>query len=282
MTTVRLAALAALDAVPFNVGFARAVVDGVADGELWADSAADPRAFHAIHPCGMSLAWGPGLGDAAEDVVRRVRGRAADGDGEWLQVDSRWHHLDWDRLLGAVPLGRWTGEDGSTPQRPGDGVVVVRRTRVNFAFDAEAFAARGRRVPDAGTGHRVRRAAEDDFAWSGSTVPGRFWPDAAAFVAHGGGWVVEADGTPAAIAFCSFRNGDEVEIGIETVPALRRRGLAALVASAMIKDLLGSGLLPVWSCREDNAGSFRLAEALGFRPVLRLPYFQVLSAAPSA
>jgi hypothetical protein len=35
------------------------------------------------------------------------------------------------------------------------------------------------------------------------------------------------------------------------------------------------GLTPVWSCRTENKESFRLAESLGFVPVLQLPYYEL-------
>lgn len=259
MSDQREAARRALAEVDCNVGFAAVVVDGLAGGELWWDDDAAPRAFHAVHPCGMSLAWGPGLGEVADVVVRRVLDRAARGHGEWLQVDPRWHGIDWDGLLGAVPLG-------------GEG-AVVRRTRLNFAFDAEAFAVARRDAAGAG-----RRATEDDFAWPGGTVPTHFWPDARAFLAHGGGWVAEADGAPAALAFAAMTSGDDVEVGIETLPAFRRRGLARVACAAFIEDLVGAGRTPVWSCREDNEGSVRLAAMLGFDVSRRLPYWEVRAA----
>lgn len=269
----------ALAAVPINVGFARAVVEGVAPGELWADRDRDARAFHAVHPCGMSLVWGPDVAAAVDDVVGHLRARAAAGTGEWLQVEPRWDALDWAGMLRAVPLEEYEGEyEGEEP--PG----AVLRTRVNFAFDPTAFsasAARAARAPGPadGVARHVRPATAADFAWAGSTVPNRFWPDAAAFLSHGGGWVVEVAGTPAAIAFCSFRGDDDVEIGIETLAEFRRRGLATVAAAAMIADLVERGLTPVWSCRADNVGSVRLAEALGFVPSRRLPYFQLLPGA---
>jgi hypothetical protein len=39
---------------------------------------------------------------------------------------------------------------------------------------------------------------------------------------------------------------------------------------------VAAGLTPVWSCREDNAGSMRLAQSLGFVATRWLPYFEVL------
>jgi RimJ/RimL family protein N-acetyltransferase len=264
------AARRALADVDVSAVFARVVVDGLVEGELWADRPREPRAFHAVHPCGMSFVWGPDVASAADDVVRRIGARAARGIGEWLQVEPRWHSLDWDRMLGAVPLERYAAAGAST----GATVGAVRRTRLHFAFEASAFAARLPTRTDAGWA--VRPATEADFTWKGSTVPGRFWTDAAAFLARGGGWVVEVDGAPAAISFGAFCVDDEVEIGIETHPAFRRRGLASVAASAMIEDLLAGGLTPVWSCREDNVGSLRLAQVLGFAVSRRLPYFEVL------
>lgn len=106
--------------------------------------------------------------------------------------------------------------------------------------------------------------------------PSDFWPDAATFLAHGGGWVAEVDGAAAALAFSAFHLGDEVELGIETAPAFRRRGLARAAAAAMIDDLLAGGRTPVWACREENAGSLLLAQGLGFVVARRLPYLRVL------
>lgn len=273
---LHLAARRALAQVPINTGFARAVVDGVVDGELWSDRHDDQRAFHAVHPCGMSLVWGPDVASVADDVARHLRERAARGVGEWLQVEPRWDGLDWDGMLDAVPLARYAAAgDGSFGDRA---FAVVRRTRLNFAFEPSAFAARAHACAD-DAGWVVRRAVAADHAWQGSTVPGGFWPDARAFLAHGGGWVVEVDGVGAAIAFCSFRVADDVEIGIETIPAFRRRGLARVVAAAMIDDLVAAALTPVWSCREDNVGSLRLAESLGFAVSRRLPYFEILPSA---
>lgn len=269
MSEVLRAARRSLAAVDANVGFAAAVVDGLPGGDIWADDDRIPRAFHAVHPCGMSLAWGPGTGDAAGDVVRRILGRAARGRGEWLQVDPRWDHLDWDGLLGAVPLAQAEAAQQAGGPQPG----VIRRTRLNFAFDVDAFA-----TSRAGVTGTVRRATEEDYTWPGGTVPTDCWPDVRTFLARGGGWVAEVDGAPAALAFVAMTSDDDAEIGIETLPAFRRRGLARVACAALVEDLLATGRTPVWSCREDNVGSARLAEALGFAVSRRLPYWEVRAA----
>ncbi|QZN85344.1 GNAT family N-acetyltransferase [Cellulomonas sp. C5510] len=256
----------ALDAVPLNVGFARAALD-VAGVTPWADRERDPRAFHVAHPYGMSLVWGAAAGEVRDAVAAHLAARRAAGHEEWLQIDPRWTTPAWDDVLGAVPL-----EVAGDRPAPGS---VVRHTRVNFACDPAAHRARlgALRPPE---GWRTRRATEADFARSGAVVPSGFWPDAASFLAHGGGTVVERDGRVGAIAFTSYRTGDDLELGIETDPAFRRQGLASAAAAAMLADVLDAGLTPVWSCREDNVGSARLAQRLGFTPSSRTPYYHLL------
>lgn len=266
---LRTAARLALDDVPINVGFVRAVLDGTAAGELWCDRPADPRAFHVVHPYGMSLVWGPGVDDARQDVLDRLRGRRASGHAEWLQIEPRWSGLDWDAALGAVPI-----EDVDTDSPP----TSTRHTRVNFAFDpASPGAAASSGVNE--DGWAVRPATAADFAVAGAVVPSAFWPDADAFLAHGGGMVVERTGAVGAVAFTSYRWDQNVEIGIETAPAFRRRGLARVAATAMIRAVVSDGLTPVWSCREENVGSRRLAQSLGFAVTTRTPYFHLRATA---
>lgn len=248
MTDALAPARRALDAVDVNTFFARAVLDGVVGGETWADRPGDPRACYARHPHGMSLVWGPAVADVADEVAALIRTRA-DARPEWLQVEPRWADLGWAERIGGP---------------------TTSHVRVNLTFDAARFGG----VPDADC--RVRPATATEFAWTGDVRPSDFWPDAEAFLAHGGGWVAEVDGVAAALAFAAFSVGDAVELGIETAPGFRRRGLARAAAAGMIDHLLATGRTPVWACREENTGSLHLAQQLGFVVARRLPYLRVL------
>ncbi len=76
-----------------------------------------------------------------------------------------------------------------------------------------------------------------------------------------------ADGRDGAPEPCGGpRRGARCEIGIHTLPAYRRRGLAAITAAAAIEFALAAGYCQVgWHCSEDNPGSIRTAERVGFR-----------------
>ncbi|MGA6160607.1 GNAT family N-acetyltransferase [Stenotrophomonas sp. NPDC087984] len=241
-----------------NVGFARAVLDGKVEGQVWMSESVGDGAIHAVHPYGMSLVWGDRVDEAFDELIGRLRLGRYRSRHEWLQIDPRWTALPWEERL-------------TRPEMPGQ-VRPTVGTRINFAFDSDRFRASHEGAIASGDWSIVRADASD-FARPGSVVPAEFWRDASQFLEHGGGWRAEKNGTRGALAFTSFQFEDELELGIETAPEARGQGLATAVASSMIKDLLDHALTPVWACRADNLASHRLAEKLGFHPVRRLPYY---------
>lgn len=233
----------------------------MADGELRSWESSGGPAHHVVHAYGMSLIWGDGVGHEFDRIVAHLREGRYRGRDEWLQIDPRWADLPWEAEL-TTPAGR---------------TEVSVHQRINFAFDPDAFRdARERFTVPAGWS--LVPADDSDYARTGSVVPAEFWRSAADFLEHGGGWRAESSGVYGALAFTSFRFDDELEIGIETHPDARGRGLATAVAARMIGDLLEQGITPVWSCRESNLASVALATKLGFRPVRRLPYYGLAAA----
>jgi len=57
-------------------------------------------------------------------------------------------------------------------------------------------------------------------------------------------------------------------VGIETAPEYRRRGLATLVASVMLRHAADVGIKRVgWHCWADNVASVAIAKKLGLKLV---------------
>lgn len=256
----------ALRNVKVNVGFARAVLEDLVDGRTWVDRPTAPRAGHTLHPHGMGLVWGDDIGEIIGPLATHLRTGAYRARDEWLQIDPRWEHLDWDGLLHA---------ESSSKSPECEGATVQRFNRVNFHFDRATFLSRhGNRQAPVGCQLQPMSAREFDIPGV-SVVPSAFWRDSQHFLANGGGWCIDQDGVPAAIAFSSFRFDSELEIGVETHPAHRGKGFAVAAAVAMIHAVLAAGLTPVWSCRQENAASLRLALRLGFVVSRVGPYFRL-------
>ena len=113
----------------------------------------------------------------------------------------------------------------------------------------------------------------DDF--NGVVVPKYFWRDRKLFNEYAKAFAVYIDEQIASVAFAAFCDDEILELGIETVEKFRGKGLAAVACTKLIEYALSQHLEPLWSCRQSNLGSYKLAEQLGFEVSCKLPYYQI-------
>lgn len=85
--------------------------------------------------------------------------------------------------------------------------------------------------------------------------------------------VAFSDGVPASICYSCWETETLWDISIDTVPELRRRGLAEACTAFLIRTMRERGKEPVWGAEDTNLPSLRLAAKLGFVPVDRLILF---------
>jgi RimJ/RimL family protein N-acetyltransferase len=255
----------ALESVDFNCLFAKSVVAGLVDGQVWCDKAQGPTFAHIIHPYGMTLLLAlsadPDFTALNEHInwCRRFVGTL------WMQVFPQSLASKIDSMLNV---------DRSPIVATPNGVQVQRFARSNFVFIGRQYEASHRLTPL--EDYKVQRMTSEEFALPGISVsPQHFWRNADEFMSHGGGWVVVKNREVVSLAFTSFRLGSQLEIGVETYPEHRGRGLAGLAAAALIDQCIESGSKPVWSCRKQNLPSYRLAQTLGFSPTVECPYYHL-------
>ncbi len=96
---------------------------------------------------------------------------------------------------------------------------------------------------------------------------GNNWESIEDFEANGG-FAFGAIYDSAVVSWCvaDAAAGDRCEIGIQTRPDYRRRGLASLVTAAAVDYALSCGFREVgWHCNADNAGSIGTALKAGFQ-----------------
>jgi GNAT superfamily N-acetyltransferase len=269
-----------LSTVPFNTLFARAVLQGHVRGRVHVDEPLQPCAGYVAHPYGMSLLFGETDNERFNAALLSYLLGDATGreKPEWLQTYPDSWTTRLQALLGHRLLAFGATADTNTP----DSAVVRQDVRVNFRFDAARYAQlrQSLRLPpdcemidDPGTLYDRMQ---------GSVVPRAFWDTREEFASRGVARAVRCQGELASTAFASFAIGDALEIGIETYPRFRGRGLGVHACSALIDHCLQHGLEPVWACRLGNTASYSLATKLGFENVLSLPYYRLPETVPAA
>ncbi|WP_151734608.1 GNAT family N-acetyltransferase [Paenibacillus tengchongensis] len=263
-----------LEGIEINTLFAEAVLARKVAGKVYTDSELVPQTYYVVHPYGMSLLFGAAGNEAFNrrlyDYLSNLSG--AREQAEWLQTDPAG---DWSAVIDSMLSGinRSAAEAAAVTGVPVPR-TIERNTRVNFRFNRELYqeAKRHYRQPDG----EVVPAGQQEFRMqAGSVIPRYFWRDADHFASEGAGFSLLAGGETASTAFSSCRTERQLEIGIETGEAYRGKGYALAVCSALIDYCLAHELEPVWACRLENRGSYKLAQRLGFVPTLTLPYYHL-------
>jgi GNAT superfamily N-acetyltransferase len=90
------------------------------------------------------------------------------------------------------------------------------------------------------------------------------WPSEERFYQQGFGWAAAVESQVVCWCTAEYRSAERCGIGITTVPAFERQGIATASAGQFVREALQRGLAPYWECRADNIGSKRVAEKLGF------------------
>jgi hypothetical protein len=262
-------ALPALDAIPFNTLFARAVIGNGAEGKVYGDNISNPKTFYVVHAYGMSLLFGESGNAGFNSSFRSyVVSKQSNKIGfEWAQAFPN----SWDVVLAGLFNDIIATSADNAEKKSKD--LVELNTRINFKFNTEKYSKFRKNYVSP---FKIVRTDEKLFAeMKGNVVPSYFWKNAEDFWKNGVGYSLLYDDKLASTAYSAFIQGNQLELGIETVEAFRGKGLAAHSCSALIDHCLEHNYEPVWACRLENTGSFKLAEKLGFEPTFKIPYYRI-------
>ena len=267
-----LSLLPFLAEVDINHHFAKSVLTQRAEGIVYVDDEISPSSFYIASGYGMSLLFGKTNNHAfnlqlRDYLLNTNKHREKD---EWLQVyPQRWNdvlsQLCGDKLI--------SNDDINYAEKS---LCIVQNTRVNFEFDENKFK---QAIADqkSSLGEQTFKVINEDLyqQLDGVVVPKHFWQNAESFVKYGKGFILTVDNNTVSTAYSANIDEDILEIGIETNQAFRGNGYAFAICRKIIEYSLTNNLLPVWACKLENTGSYRLAQKLGFTVSKELPYYRL-------
>jgi RimJ/RimL family protein N-acetyltransferase len=93
----------------------------------------------------------------------------------------------------------------------------------------------------------------------------KYWKSEDDFLKSGFGFFVSNEsGLPVSVCYSACVVNNVAEIDIATLPEFQQRGLAKLAVSAFVEFCNANGVNANWDCFEENAGSLKTAESVGF------------------
>ena len=263
---------ALLRSVPINTLFARSVVEGNVSGGVYVDDCRAPRVCYIAHPYGMSLLFGSTDRQPFNQALLPYLLDAELRSGqEWLQV----YPAEWSDKLKEMLGENLTQVNSDALSATRGQHRVVQNVRANFCFDPTSHKKLRRNLILPENCEIIDDLDTIYQNMHGGVVPRTFWDDQARFKQRGAAFALLHKEELVSTAFASSAIDRYLELGIETCKRWRGRGFAVHVCCALIDYCIERGLEPVWACRLDNHGSYRLARKLGFNQVLSIPYYQL-------
>ncbi|MBN1950270.1 MAG: GNAT family N-acetyltransferase [Bacteroidales bacterium] len=262
--------IAPLTKVKINNLFARAVVEKHVTGKIYVDDPHNPASFLIAHPYGMSLLFG---NSQNEDFNRELADYAFNinkvrNSHEWLQAFPG----EWDTVLTKLFGDRLIpSSEAVSEQTPG---IIELNTRLNFRFNRKKYLAEQKKMLPCEC-NIVRTDASLFHEMKGKVIPLNFWDSAEDFLTRGAGFCITSGGNLATTAYSAFVLENQLEIGIETLPAYREKGFALHACSALIDYCIERNYEPIWACRFENTNSYKLATRLGFEISAKIPFYRL-------
>ena len=256
--------------VTINNLFARSVIEKHVSGLVYVDNISNPKSFYVIHPYGMSLLFGDddNMEFNADFHDYALNINQTRNKHEWMQAFPN----KWDDVLN--DLFKNSLIKSSDNLECIENNIVELNTRVNFKFNLDRYLIfKQNNIKKDLQIIRTNRKVFTEMR--GSVVPSNFWDTAEDFCENGVGFSLFDNGILATTAFSSYIHDNEFELGMETLPEFRGKGFAQYTCSAIIDYCIENNYEPIWSCRFENIGSYKLAVKLGFEPTLKLPYYRL-------
>jgi len=231
-----------------------AVLAGVWPGQIWVDDGATPKAGVLItFLSGDGAAWCFLAGESDSPEFNSALNKAI--------FDEKIAGKDVNTFLFTCSPGDWDGQLSvvGDPRQP---APMLRQHYVcrELTYDWRSYLPNGYAIHPMGadlqnqTGLKIPESVKNTLdAWE--AIESESFQDFGFVVIHKNQVVAWAT-----VDFVTEKSGD---LGFETLPEFRKRGLGSAVAAAALEQGIGKGLDIHWTCAVDNMGSKRSAAKLG-------------------
>ena len=218
------------------------------------------NAANRVYPC--SIAEGFQSGDIYVN------------DGAEVETVLFWHFCGFAYITGAVS-GRLLGEIlNEVCFRDRRRMLLITEDDRIVSFFRHADAEIGRRIEYEYAGMAADRQTQTEIeiakidshnfrAISGNIVPAFSWK-MTEFLKNGCGYAAFDRERYCGTAFSAAVSSEEIDIGVETDPEYRGRGIASALVQRLCAEAVSQGKKPVWAHGETNAGSMHTALRCGF------------------
>lgn len=148
------------------------------------------------------------------------------------------------------------------------------RTRIQLKFTSGIVEATS--MP---AGYYMEPIREDNFMVMevfGLDIDSKFWKSQQDFLRFGFGYCIfNEKRLPLSVCYTACVVNNEAEIDVITRSGFLQKGLAKAAVAAFTNHCIGKNIIANWDCFEENIGSLKTAESLGFKTTRKYSFLSI-------
>jgi len=233
-----------------------AVLAGLQKGKKFIDEKAED-VFYFIHKAGFSYLAGSDNADYA-DVLRFL--------------------LSSKEIPGYFHLYEPPSDFIALCSKSAVEVNIKNRKRIQLKYTEKELKFKDTILPEAYTIRKIDANNFEKLSNLNLSLENKFWNSKEDFEKNGFGFCVfnEFD-IPVSICYTACLVNQIAEIDVATLPAYQKMGLGKQVVNAFLEHCINNNIIANWDCFEDNYGSLKIAQSIGFKYIMRYNFLSVFN-----
>lgn len=157
-------------------------------------------------------------------------------------------------------------------------VNIKIRKRIQLKFKDAKLKLAGGSLPEKYTIQQINSDNFNKLSIFNLLLERKFWKSKEDFEENSFGFCVfnEAD-LPISICYAACIAQNTAEIDVATLPEYQKRGLANIAVTAFVNHCIQHKITANWDCFEDNYGSLKTAENVGFSYIMTYPFLSIFN-----
>jgi GNAT acetyltransferase len=157
-------------------------------------------------------------------------------------------------------------------------VNIKNRNRIQLGFTGQEIVTLSGNIPE---GYYLKRITKEEMpllAVFNLDLENKFWKSEEDFLQNGFGYCMfSALHEPASICYTACIAGNVAEIDVATLQPYQQKNLAKKVVYEFLEHCIENNLIANWDCFEDNVGSLKTANSLGYKRVFEYKLLSIFN-----
>lgn len=155
-------------------------------------------------------------------------------------------------------------------------INIKVRKRIHLKFTQQNLPGESYPVPAKYSVQKISEYNLKSLALFNLNISSKFWSSENDFLNNGFGFIVcNENNEPVSICYTACIAQNEAEVDVATLELYQKKGMANIATQKFVQHCIENNIIANWDCFEDNKGSLKVAQQIGFNSELNYNFLSI-------